>query len=63
MVASFREKKKLSRKGGNTKEGRLLNVGYLQDQDARHIKQLAEKDALLKEKKEAKKERKFQAEC
>lgn len=40
---------------------RLLNVGYLQDQDAQHTKQLAKKETLLKEKKEAKKEKEFQA--
>lgn len=41
----------------------MLNVGYLQDQDAEYAKRQAEKDELQKKKNEAKKEREFQAEC
>lgn len=63
IVVGLREKKKRARKGGDIGEGRLLNVAYLQDQDAVYTKQLAEKEELQKKKKEAKKDREFQAEC
>lgn len=57
------EEKKRLRQGGDTGEGKLLNVGYLQDQDAEYAKRQAEKKELQKKKNEAKKEREFQAEC
>ena len=54
---------KRQRQGGNTGESRLLNVGYLQDQDADQAKRQTGKEEIQEKKNEAKEEREFQAEC
>ena len=54
---------KRQRQGGNTGESRLLNVGYLQDQDADQAKRQTGKEEIQEKKNDAKKEREFQAEC